>query len=143
MSVKQILMIPQCFLTLTCHQNYVLHLLIASAKQLWSNNGSLNNVMEVVTKLLDPESNEFTDTSIVQFILTIVTKAGNFLGSNIQWLLKALITKLQSVESLNVVMNYLIIAKMRTVMTFLNTDSQIHHFQWKCANCSQYEFLFS
>lgn len=62
-----------------------------------------------------------------RLIITIVTKAGNFLGENIQLLLKAVISKLQLVEALNVVMSlvmtfaHLIITQMDAVLNFLST----------------------
>lgn len=83
--------------------------------------------MQVATMLLNPMSNEFTATFVGRLIITIVTKAGNFLGDNIQLLLKAVISKLQLVEALNVVMSlvmtfaHLIITQMEAVLNFLST----------------------
>lgn len=83
--------------------------------------------MQVATMLLNPMSNEFTATFVGRLIITIVTKAGNFLGDNIQLLLKAVISKLQLVEALNVVMSlvmtfaHLIITQMDAVLNFLST----------------------
>lgn len=83
--------------------------------------------MQVATILLNPMSNEFTATFVGRLIITIVTKAGNLLGDNIQLLLKAVISKLQLVEALNVVMSlvmtfaHLIITQMDAVLNFLST----------------------
>lgn len=83
--------------------------------------------MQVATMLLNPMSNEFTATFVGRLIITIVTKAGNLLGENIQLLLKAVISKLQLVEALNVVMSlvmtfaHLIITQMDAVLNFLST----------------------
>lgn len=83
--------------------------------------------MQVATLLLNPMSNEFTATFVGRLIITIVTKAGNFLGDNIQLLLKAVISKLQLVEALNVIMSlvmtfaHLIITQMEAVLNFLST----------------------
>ena len=83
--------------------------------------------MQVATILLNPMSNEYTATFVGRLIITIVTKAGNFLGENIQLLLKAVISKLQLVEALNVVMSlvmtfaHLIITQMEAVLNFLST----------------------
>lgn len=101
----------------------------ASSEQICSyNNGEgLNYIMKVATMLLNPMSNEFTATFVGRLIITIVTKAGNFLGDNIQLLLKAVISKLQLVEALNVVMSlvmtfaHLIITQMDAVLNFLST----------------------
>lgn len=101
----------------------------ASTEQICSyNNGEgLNYIMQVATLLLNPMSNEFSAAFVGRLIITIVTKAGNFLGDNIQLLLKAVISKLQLVESLNVVMSlvmtfaHLIITQMEAVLNFLST----------------------
>lgn len=101
----------------------------ASSEQICSyNNGEgLNYIMQVATMLLNPMSNEFTATFVGRLIITIVTKAGNLLGDNIQLLLKAVISKLQLVEALNVVMSlvmtfaHLIITQMEAVLNFLST----------------------
>lgn len=83
--------------------------------------------MQVATLLLNPMSNEFTAAFVGRLIITIVTKAGNLLGDNIQLLLKAVISKLQLVEALNVVMSlvmtfaHLIITQMDAVLNFLST----------------------
>lgn len=100
-----------------------------SSEQICSyNNGEgLNYIMQVATMLLNPMSNEFTATFVGRLIITIVTKAGNMLGDNIQLLLKAVISKLQLVEALNVVMSlvmtfaHLIITQMDAVLNFLST----------------------
>ncbi|XP_031636369.1 importin-9 isoform X2 [Contarinia nasturtii] len=100
-----------------------------SSEQICSyNNGEgLNYIMQVATMLLNPMSNEFTATFVGRLIITIVTKAGNFLGDNIQLLLKAVISKLQLVEALNVVMSlvmtfaHLIITQMEAVLNFLSS----------------------
>lgn len=107
----------------------IIYLKTVSAEQICSyNNGEgLNYIMQVATMLLNPMSNEFTATFVGRLIITIVTKAGNMLGDNIQLLLKAVISKLQLVESLNVVMSlvmtfaHLIITQMDAVLNFLST----------------------
>lgn len=48
--------------------------------------------MEVVTLLLNPMSSEFTATFVGRLVITIVSKAGNYLGEHIQLLLKAVIS---------------------------------------------------
>lgn len=101
----------------------------ASPEQIikYNNGEGLNYIMQVATMLLNPMSNEFTATFVGRLIITIVTKAGNFLGDNIQLLLKAVISKLQLVEALNVVMSlvmtfaHLIITQMEAVLNFLST----------------------
>lgn len=83
--------------------------------------------MEVVTLLLNPLSSEFTATFVGRLVITIVSKAGSFLGEHIQHLLKAVISKMQLVEALGVMMSlvvtfaHLIITQMDAVLNFLTT----------------------
>lgn len=83
--------------------------------------------MEVTTLLLNPMSSEFTATFVGRLVITIVSKAGNYLGEHIQLLLKAVISKMQLVESLSVIMSlvvtfaHLIITQMDAVLNFLST----------------------
>ena len=77
--------------------------------------------------LLNPMSTEFTATFIGRLVITLITKAGNYLGENIDLLLKAVISKMQLVESLNVIMSlvmtfaHLILIQMEAVLNFLST----------------------
>lgn len=72
-------------------------------------------------------SNEFTAAFVGRLVITIVSKAGNYLGENTHLLLKAVISKMQLVESLSVIMNlvivfaHLIITQMEAVLNFLST----------------------
>lgn len=73
-------------------------------------------------------SNEFTAAFVGRLVITIVSKAGSYLaGENIHLLLKAVISKMQLVESLSVIMNlvmvfaHLIITQMDAVLNFLST----------------------
>lgn len=77
--------------------------------------------------LLNPMSTEFTASFIGRLVITLITKAGNYLGENIDLLLKAVISKMQLVESLNVIMSlvmtfgHLILIQMEAVLNFLST----------------------
>lgn len=72
-------------------------------------------------------SNEFTAAFVGRLVITIVSKAGNYLGENIHLLLKAVISKMQLVEALSVTMSlvmtfaHLIVTQMEAVLIFLNT----------------------
>lgn len=93
----------------------------------YENGEGLNQIMQVTTMLLNPMNNEFTAVFIGRLVITIITKAGNMLGDNIDLLLKAVISKLQLVESLNVIMSlvmtfaHLILIQMEAVLNFLST----------------------
>lgn len=83
--------------------------------------------MQVTTLLLNPMTNEFTAAFVGRLVITIVSKAGNYLGENIHLLLKAVISKMQLVESLSVIMSlvmtfaHLVVTQMEAVLNFLST----------------------
>lgn len=101
----------------------------ASPEQICSyNNGEgLNYIMQVTTLLLNPMSNEFTAAFVGRLVITIVSKAGNYLGDNIHLLLKAVISKMQLVDALSVIMSlvvtfaHLVVTQMEAVLNFLST----------------------
>lgn len=94
---------------------------------MYNNGEGLNYIMEVTTLLLNPMSSEFTAAFVGRLVIVIVSKAGNYLGENIQQLLKAVISKMQLVESLSVTMSlvvifaHLVITQMEAVLNFLST----------------------
>lgn len=83
--------------------------------------------MKVTTLLLNPMLNEHTATFVGRLVVTIVSKAANFLGENVNMLLKAVISKMQLVESLSVTMSlvttfaHLFVTQMDAVLNFLST----------------------
>lgn len=93
----------------------------------YNNGEGLNYIMQVTTMLLNPLNTEYTATFIGRLVITIITKAGNFLGGHIDMLLKAVISKMQLVESLSVMMSlimpfaHLILIQMDAVLNFLST----------------------
>ncbi|CRK97027.1 CLUMA_CG010304, isoform A [Clunio marinus] len=93
----------------------------------YQNGQGLNNILQVTTMLLNPMSTEFSAAFIGRLVITLITKAGNFLGEQIDLLLKAVISKMQLVETLNVVMSlvmifaHLFLIQMDAVMNFLSS----------------------
>lgn len=93
----------------------------------FKNGEGLNWVMQITTMLLNPLNTEFTATFIGRLVITIITKAGAFLGEHIDLLLKAVISKMQLVQSLSVMMSlvmtfaHLILIQMEAVLNFLST----------------------
>lgn len=87
----------------------------------------LNYVMQIVTNLLNPMNTEFTAAFVGRLVITIISKAGNLIGDNIYLLLKAVISKMQLVESLSVSMSlamtfaHLFVTQMEAVLNFLST----------------------
>lgn len=94
---------------------------------MYKNGEGLNWIMQVTTMLLNPMNTEFTASFSGRLVITIITKAGNLLGENIDLLLKAVISKMQLVESLSVCMSlvitfaHLILIQMDAVLNFLST----------------------
>lgn len=103
--------------------------LFASPEQVctYKNGEGLNQILQVTTMLLNPMSTEYTATFIGRLVITLITKAGNYLGEKIDLLLKAVISKMQLVESLTVIMSlvmtfaHLILIQMDAVLNFLST----------------------
>lgn len=93
----------------------------------YKNGEGLNWVMQITTMLLNPLNTEFTATFIGRLVITIITKAGAFLGEHIDLLLKAVISKMQLVQALSVMMSlvmtfaHLILIQMDAVLNFLST----------------------
>lgn len=100
-----------------------------SPKQIctYKNGEGLNYIMQVTTMLLNPMNTEYTASFIGRLVITIIQKAGTMLGENIDLLLKAVISKMQLVESLSVIMSlvmtfaHLILTQSEAVLNFLST----------------------
>ncbi|XP_039450707.1 importin-9-like isoform X2 [Culex pipiens pallens] len=93
----------------------------------YKNGEGLNYIMEVTTMLLNPINTESTAAFIGRLVVVIITKVGNLLGENVDLLLKAVLSKMQLVQSLHVIMSlviifaHLIIVQMDAVLNFLST----------------------
>uniref|UniRef100_A0A182WDI9 Importin N-terminal domain-containing protein n=1 Tax=Anopheles minimus TaxID=112268 RepID=A0A182WDI9_9DIPT len=93
----------------------------------YKNGEGLNYVLQVTTMLLNPMNTESTASFIGRLVITIITKVGNLLGDSVDLLLKAVLSKMQLVKSLNVIMSlvtifaHLILLQLDAVMNFLST----------------------
>ncbi|XP_050093062.1 importin-9 [Anopheles aquasalis] len=91
------------------------------------NGEGLNYVLQVATMLLNPMNTESTASFIGRLVITIITKVGHMLGDSVDLLLKAVISKMQLVESLNVIMSlvtifaHLMLLQLDAVLNFLST----------------------
>ncbi|XP_062139391.1 importin-9-like [Drosophila sulfurigaster albostrigata] len=101
-----------------------------SPEQIFSykNGEGVNYVMQVATVLLNPMNTEMTaGGQIGRLVITIITKMGNMLGQTVDMLLKAVISKMQNLECLEVIMNlvlisaHLFLTQMDSVLNFLST----------------------
>lgn len=59
--------------------------------------------LQVAALLLNPSSSECTAVFVGRLIITLITKAGNILGENLDLLLKAVLSKMQRAETLSVI----------------------------------------
>ncbi|CAB4057993.1 IPO9 [Lepeophtheirus salmonis] len=64
-------------------------------------------LVQVAGHLLNPVESEFTATFVGRLITTLISKMGDKLGSDLDLLLKAVLSKLQGSESLNVIQSLL------------------------------------
>uniref|UniRef100_A0A182YB22 Uncharacterized protein n=1 Tax=Anopheles stephensi TaxID=30069 RepID=A0A182YB22_ANOST len=93
----------------------------------YKNGEGLNYVLQVTTMLLNPMNTESTASFIGRLVITIITKVGNLLGDSVDLLLKAVLSKMQLVKSLNVIMSlvtifaHLMLLQLDAVMNFLST----------------------
>ncbi|GFG36391.1 hypothetical protein Cfor_01763 [Coptotermes formosanus] len=83
--------------------------------------------LQVAALLLNPSSSEYTATFVGRLIITLITKAGNILGENLDLLLKAVLSKMQRAETLSVIQSlvmvyaHLIHTQLDAVLNFLST----------------------
>lgn len=58
--------------------------------------------MQVIFKLLDPKTSEYTATFVGRLVSTIIGKIGTGLGENLDLMLRAVLSKIQQAETLTV-----------------------------------------
>ncbi|XP_031834717.1 importin 9 [Nomia melanderi] len=87
----------------------------------------LQYILQIVAQLLNPQSSEFTATFVGRLVTTLIRKAGDKLGENLDLLLKAVLSKMQRAETLIVVQSLLMIyahlinTEFDAVLNFLST----------------------
>lgn len=60
-------------------------------------------IVQVISKLLDPKTSEYTATYVGRLVSILITKMGSALGENLDLMLRAVLSKLQQAETLSVV----------------------------------------
>uniref|UniRef100_A0A3Q3ANS1 Importin 9 n=1 Tax=Kryptolebias marmoratus TaxID=37003 RepID=A0A3Q3ANS1_KRYMA len=65
-------------------------------------NSGLWYVMQVVNQLLDPRTSEFTAAFVGRLVSTLISRAGTELGEQLDQILRAILSKMQQAETLNV-----------------------------------------
>lgn len=65
-------------------------------------NGTYYTV-QVISKLLDPKTSEYTATFVGRLVSILISKMGTQLGENLDLLLRAVLSKMQQAETLSVI----------------------------------------
>jgi len=60
-------------------------------------------VVQVVSKLLDSKTSEFTATYVGRLVSLLISKMGSNLGDSLDLMLRAVLSKMQQAETLSVV----------------------------------------
>lgn len=63
----------------------------------------LSIIGSVVSKLLDPKAQEFSAAYVGRLVSLLITKLGNSIGSDLDLILRAVLSKLQQTETLTIV----------------------------------------
>lgn len=66
-------------------------------------NNGVYYVVQVIVKLLDPKTSEYTASFVGRLIATLFSKCGAQLGENLDLILRAVLSKLQQAETLSVI----------------------------------------
>ncbi|XP_043478720.1 importin-9 isoform X2 [Leptopilina heterotoma] len=87
----------------------------------------LEYILKTLAQLLNPRSSEFTAAFVGRLVTTLIRKAGNTLGENLDLLLKAVLSKMQRTETLTVMQSLLMVyahlinSAFDPVLNFLST----------------------
>ncbi|XP_020292882.1 importin-9 isoform X2 [Pseudomyrmex gracilis] len=87
----------------------------------------LQYILQIIGLLLNPQSSEFTATFVGRLVTTLIRHVGNSLGENLDLLLKAVLSKMQTAESSLVMQSLLMIyahlinTQFDAVLNFLST----------------------
>lgn len=65
-------------------------------------NSGLSYVVQIISKLLDPKTSEFTATFVGRLVSILIARMGSQLGENLDLMLRAVLSKMQQAETLSV-----------------------------------------
>jgi len=65
--------------------------------------GGVYYVVQVVSKLLDSKTSEFTATYVGRLVSLLISKMGSNLGDSLELMLRAVLSKMQQAETLSVI----------------------------------------
>lgn len=84
-------------------------------------------VVQVACRLLDPHTSEFSATLVGKLITTLICKTGDRLGEQLDLLLRAVLSKLRSADTLTVIQSLIMVyahlfnSQMEAALTFLSS----------------------
>jgi len=90
-----------CILLLSCLLDTgtcILHYLFLHI----AGNSGLTYVIQVISKLLDPKTSEFTASFVGKLVTVVLLKVGGQLGEQMDLILRAVLSKMQQTETLSV-----------------------------------------
>lgn len=85
----------------------------------------LGYVVQVACRLLDPHTSEFSATLVGKLITTLICKTGDRLGDQLELLLRAVLSKLRSADTLSVIQSLIMVyahlfnSNMEAALNFL------------------------
>ena len=68
-----------------------------------SGNNGIHYVVQVILKLLDPKTSEYTATFVGRLVSILISKLGSQLGDSLDLMLRAVLSKMQQAETLSVI----------------------------------------
>ncbi|ODM92754.1 Importin-9 [Orchesella cincta] len=84
-------------------------------------------IVQVACRLLDPHTSEFSATLVGKLITTLICKAGDGLGDQLELLLRAVLSKLRSADTLSVIQSLIMVyahlfnSQMEAALNFLDS----------------------
>jgi len=90
-------------------------------------NSGLGHVVELACRLLNPSTSEFSASFVGKLVTTLIMKTGDKLGDQLELLLRAVLSKLQSADTLSVIQNlcmvyaHLINTQLDAALNFLDS----------------------
>ncbi|KAL4226818.1 Importin 9 [Mactra antiquata] len=90
-------------------------------------NSGLKYVIQVISRLLDPKTSEYTASFVGRLVTVVLLKVGNQLGEQMDLILRAVLSKMQQTETLSVMQSLLMIFarlmhdQMDAVLEFLTS----------------------
>ncbi|KAK2163574.1 hypothetical protein LSH36_77g04009 [Paralvinella palmiformis] len=96
-----------------------------AAWQVGQGHNGIYYVVQVISKLLDPKTSEFTATFVGRLVSILISKLGSQLGENLDLMLRAVLSKMQQAKSLSVIQSLVLVfahlmhTQMEAVLEFL------------------------